>query len=405
MSKKEYKVVDLKKIFIFLLAFIGFLTTIELSLVYFDANFNPHAMPSFCSINSFVDCDGVARTVHSQFLGVPLALWGMFLYLFIIFLLFVEKLKNIKFLGFLEVFKNPMAYISALGFISFAISMILFGVSLFEIKKICILCLFTYFLNLFIAIVATDFKAGFLINFKVSIKDFIDALKIKKYLATFIILILMASGALAYAKISYCFTPQVKFYDALVKYANMKTNPYAVSGNTLGDENAKTIVYIYTDYRCPLCRIYNIMTHKAAKELSGFKIVHKNFPLDMECNKSIKTPFHVGSCMLARYAIAAEKQDHFWDINSAFFQRQPQNENDILDLAGSMGLNTTELKKDANSPETKARVLKEIDEALALKINGTPTLVINGTTYIGLKPYYELKNILIKAGAVERKSF
>lgn len=404
MSKKEINVADLKKIYIFILAFIGFLTTIELSLVYFDANFNPHAMPSFCSINSFVDCDGVARTVHSQFFGIPLALWGMFLYLFIIFLLIVDKLKKVKLLGFLNVFKNPIEYISALGFISFAISMILFGVSLFEIKKICILCLFTYFLNLFIAIIATNFKNGFLNSFKISVKDFIDALKVKQYLASFILIIIAAAGILTYTTKSYVLTPQVKFYDAVVKYAEMKTNPYAVVGNTLGDENAKTIVYIYTDYRCPLCRIYNTMTHKVAKELSGFKIVHKNFPLDMECNKSIKTPFHVGSCMMAKYAIAAEKQNHFWDINSAFFEKQPQTEDDILDLAGTLGLDTTKLKEDANSPETKARLLKEIDEALALKINGTPTLVINGTTYIGLKPYYQLKNILLKAGAVERKN-
>ncbi len=405
MSKKEYNVEDLKKFFIFLLAFIGFLTTVELALVYYDANFNPLAMPSFCSINGFVDCDGVARTIHSQFFGIPLAYWGMFLYVFIIFLLFVDKLQDIDYLGFLKVFKNPMAYFSALGYISFVISMILFGVSLFEIKKLCILCLFTYFLNLFIAIIATDFSAGFLNSFKVSIKDFIDAVKVKKYLISFICVAIVGCAVLSYTKISYCFTPQVKFYDSLVKYANMKTNPYKIVGNTLGDKDAKTIVYIYTDYRCPICRIYNIMTHKVVKELGGFKIVHKNFPLDNECNRSIKTPFHLGSCMMARYAIAAEKQNHFWDINSAFFEKQPQTEDDILDLAGSMGLSTTELKKDANSAETKARLLKEIDDALALKINGTPTLVINGKSYVGIKPYFELKNILIKAGAVERKKY
>ena len=39
--------------------------------------------------------DGIAKTTESQFSGIPLAYWGMFLYLFITFLLFVDKLKNL----------------------------------------------------------------------------------------------------------------------------------------------------------------------------------------------------------------------------------------------------------------------------------------------------------------------
>jgi protein-disulfide isomerase len=301
------------------------------------------------------------------------------------------------------VFKNPVDYICALGLISFFISMILAGVSIFEIKKVCILCVFTYLLNLLIALVAMNYTTGFVESFKISIKDFIEALKVKQYLISFVLLVLLAIGALFYTTTSYCFTPQVKFYDTLVKYAQMQTNPYKTVGNTLGDENAKIIAYIYTDYRCPICKTYNIITHKAAKELSGFKMVHRNLPLDMECNPNVKMPFHVGSCMLAKYAIASEKQGHFWDMNSAFFEKQPKDEAAILKLASSMGLNADQLKQDANSPQTAERLKSEIQQATALKINGTPTIVINGKLYIGIKPYYDLKNILLKVGAVERK--
>lgn len=403
MAQKEVNKLLLEKIFIFLLAFIGFLTTIQLAVIYYNSNFNPFALPSFCSINGFIDCDGVAHTIHSQFLGVPLAYWGMFLYVFIIFLLFVDKLKEIKFLKFLEVFKNPLAYISALGFISFVISMVLAGISIFEIKKVCILCVFTYVLNLIIGIIATDFSKGFSYSFKTSVLDFIDALKVKEYLASFIFIVLLASGVLTYTATSYKFTPQVKLYNSLTKYLNMKTNPYSVKGNVLGDADAKTIVYIYTDYRCPICRVYNVITHKAVKELGGFKMIHKNLPLDNVCNRHVPQPFHVGACMLARYAIAAENQGHFWDMNSAIFDQQPQNEDDILKMAEKMGLDTFQLREDANSDATKKRIEQDIKSADELKINGTPTIVINGQLYIGLKPYYELKDILIKAGAVERK--
>lgn len=392
----------LKKVIIILLAFIGFLTTIELARVYYNANFDRFAAPSFCSINSFINCDDVARTIHSQFFGVPLAYWGMFFYLFILLLVFSDKLKQVKFLKFLEVFKNPYSYIATLGIISFLISMTLAGVSLFEIKKICILCVFTYFLNLLIALFAIDYKTGLWASIKTSIQDFIDALKIKKYLITFVILALVAIGALTYTTTTNIFTPQVIRFNNIKEFMSYKTNPYKVTGNTLGDEDADFTVYIYTDYRCPICKIYNIITHKAAAQLGGFEIVHRNLPLDNACNPNIKRPFHEGSCMLSRYAIAAEKQDHFWDMNSQIFEQQPQSEEDILEMAKSLGLNTEKLKKDANSNETKKRLSEEITEATKLGIDGTPTIVIDNKLYVGIKPYKELKDILLKAGAFER---
>ena len=107
-------------------------------------------------------------------------------------MLFAQKLKNFKLLKFLEVFKNPLDYIASLGLISFLISMILLCLSLFEIKKLCVLCAFTYILNLLIGCIATNFKdGGFVKSIKQSFIDFLDAVKIKKYLIAFIIVMLI----------------------------------------------------------------------------------------------------------------------------------------------------------------------------------------------------------------------
>lgn len=418
MAHKEIDKTLMKKIYIAFIALVGFIITIKLAIIYYDANFNPYALPSFCSVSELIDCDGVAKTTHSQFFGIPLAYWGMFMYLFIFFLLVVDKLKRISFLGFLRVFKHPFAYISALGFISFFISMILAGVSLFEIKKICILCFCTYILNLFIALIATNWytregeKPNFIKpflaiykSFKTSVQDFFHAIKIKKYLISFLILALMASGVLAYTSLSYCFTPQLKRMKSLNEFTKdkMETNPFKVVGNTLGDENSTVIVNIYTDFMCPICYSSNLMNHRAAKELKGFKFIHHDFPLDMECNKYLKNAFHEGSCTMAKYSIAAEDQGHLWDMNSELFEKQPKNEDEILKLAKEMGLDTIKLKKDANSEETAKRLSASIDSAAQLGIEGTPTMIINGKVYSGIKPYYELKEILINAGASERK--
>lgn len=392
----------LVKTLIFFWSLIGFLITVKLTVIYFEANFNPYSLPSFCSINNFIDCDGVAKTTHSQFFGIPLSLWGMFLYLFMIFLLFVDKLKQIKFLGFLEVFKNPLEYIAALGYISFGISMILAGISIFEIKKICVLCIATYIINLVIAIIAN--RNGFINCFKASVQDFIAALKIKEYLFSFLWVVFLAVVFLSYTSVSYTLAPQSKKIREFKKFVELQEdNPFGASGNILGDKNAKLIVYIYTDYKCPVCRTYNVMISRAGLELGGLKIVHKNLPLDSECNRLVSGNFHSGSCTLSKYAIASERQGHFWDLNTELFEKLPQTDVEALALAKSIGLDEKRLKQDAESAEIQKILDDDITSAINLKIDGTPTMVIKGKIYEGAKPYYELKDILIKAGAFEKE--
>ena len=61
-------------------ALIGLVLSIKLTIIYFTVNFVPDAMPSFCAINDVINCDEVAKTTFAQFLGIPLALYGVFLY-------------------------------------------------------------------------------------------------------------------------------------------------------------------------------------------------------------------------------------------------------------------------------------------------------------------------------------
>lgn len=396
--EKEMK----KKITIASIAVVGIITTIKLAVIYYNANFNPYALSSFCSVNDFIDCDGIARTPEAQFLGIPLAYWGMFYYAFVFLMLFAQKLKNMKLFKFMEVFKNPMDYIASLGLFAFCVSMILLCLSLFDIKKLCVLCAFTYILNLAIGCVATDFQnGGFIHSVKQSINDFLDAIKIKKYLIALITVLAVAVGFLTYTRVTFKFAPQVKRQMEFKEFKHKK-NQYAVKGNLLGDENAKTIVYVYSDYQCPICPVHNVMVHKLAKEMKNIKIVHKNLPLDTSCNAYLQSPFHQGSCIDAQYVIAAEKQGKLWDMNEILFEKKPQTEDEILKLVENKGFNLEKLQEDANSLETMNQIKDEIDFAYKHGINGTPSTMINNEVYVGVKPYKEFKEWIEKNGAEKK---
>ena len=377
------------------LALIGLFLAIELCVIYYNANYDKYALSSFCSINKVVDCDGVAKTTFSQFLGIPLSYWGVFFYVTVLFLTVVNYLKKIRFLKFLEVFKNPMSYIAALGLVSFICSLVLAGISIFYIKKICILCFITYFIDLLI--VAVTVEKSLLDIFKTTISDFIEG--VKKYTKTFIVLCLLFFGFIAYSGVTLNFVPNVKQIKSINKYRKMKFNPYRVKGNELGNPEGDVVVELYSDYVCPLCYINNIMIHKAVKEYKNISVNHHNYPFDKECNKYMVVNIHPHACFMSRAAVAAGNQGNYWEMSSLMYEKQPVKMEDMLKLSEQLGFDNDKFKRDIDSKETLDKIKKEIEIGQLLEIDSTPTMIINGEKVVGVKPYYKLQEILESHGA------
>lgn len=393
--------IDKKKLGIQILSLVGIIITIKLACIYYVANFQQYALSSFCSINDFIDCDGAARSILAQFWGIPLAYWGLFFYVTVLFLTFVDKLKNVKIFGFLKVFKNPMSYIAFLGTVAFVVSMVLAGMSLFKINKLCILCLITYFIDLAIALTAFGAKPKqFIQAMKDTFVDFIAG--VKSYPKTFVVLLIMATSFLCYSGITDNFVPHIKKHKSIMKYRKITYNPYRVTGNELGDTNGTVVIELYSDYVCPLCYIHNIMLHQAVKELSNVKIVHHNLPFDKECNPYININMHPGACYMSRAAIASRNQGKYWGMSSLLYENQPQKEEDLLKLVDELGMDKAKFLKDMEAESTYKEIEDEVSKANEMGLDATPTMFVNGEEYVGVKPYYELKDILIEHGAKKR---
>ena len=179
----------------------------------------------------------------------------------------------------------------------------------------------------------------------------------------------------------------------------MTYNPYRVKGNNLGPENANVVVELYSDYVCALCYIHNIMLHQAVKEFSNVKVIHYNFPFDTECNHYIDFNMHPGACFMSKGAIAAGKQGNYWEMSSLLYENQPHTMDDMLALADSLGFNREQFIEDFNSPETLHKIEDQVKKAKSMNLDATPTMFVNGEKYVGVKPYYQLKDILKEHGA------
>lgn len=392
-----------KNISSIILSIIGLLVSIKLCLIYYKVNFTSSTTPSFCSINSFIDCDGAARTPYSQLLGVPLSLWGVLMYLFLLFIFYVPELKQSKYLKFLEVFKNPDSYAALLSILYSAGSLVMAGISLFVIHEICILCCVTYLIN-FILIFTTRTKNSIKQNVITAFNDFKDALKEPKYLISFALICILGAGALTYTTLSNKMTPQVVKMQEYKQILAYKKNDFKVSGNVLGDPKAKIIINEYTDYECPFCSISNSMFHKLVSELDNVLVIHHNYPLDRSCNPYLTVDIHQHSCMMSRYALAAKNQGKFWDMSSALFENQENiTEARVIELARELGLNIDKLRSDAESEKIKQEIQTEILNAHKNKIQATPTFMIGLEKQEGVMTYEQLKEKIIKMGATPKE--
>ena len=389
-----------KRIVIAVLCLIGLILSIDLIYIYIKTSFIVGAAKSFCSINSLVDCDGVASTKHAFFLGVPLAIWGVILYLLFLFLDFVDKIREKINFPLLNVFKNPQSYIATIGFFSFLCSMSLAYISLHEIHKICILCFCTYILNFLIALCAVK-KDFFITDIKTTVLDFISG--VREYTTLFLVVCLVVVSLLGFFQKSLILAPKLKLDKAFDEIHNMKENIYQITGNNLGNPDGDVGIYIFGDFMCPSCRDMNIVLHKLVLEDKNVGVFHVNFPLDSECNPTVRHKIHPGACLLAKYALAAQEQGNYWGMVSLIYNKRPNSEKEILMYAKQIGLDPDELKKTAYSPKTAEYLENQVYRGIGEGMVATPTLMIDGIPHSGFIPDYKLKE-LIKQSRTRHKN-
>lgn len=390
-----------KRIAISIFSLIGLALSIELCVVYYNANFVQNAAPSICAISDTIDCDGVAKTAYSQFLGVPLSLWGVCLYVFTLFMTWIDKIQKFDFTGLLKVFKNPLQYIFSLMAFSFVISMILAGISVYKINSICIFCFMTYFTDLIIALVAKDWKKNIFHEFKTSIADFLEALKVKRQAFYFFLCVICGVAVLYYTATSNILAPQMENQKFIKQTMKMIEKEHSV-GNILGPEDADLTVNEYIDFNCGGCFFAHLYLHRIIDEFENVKVVQHNLPLEKVCNHNMQYDGHKGSCMKSSYALAAMKQNKYWLMADILFIQKPETEKEIIEKARFAGFDIKKLKEDANSEE----IMQEIKDSIALadskEIQGTPTLYIGMKKIVGVGKYQEFKDMIIENGGREK---
>lgn len=147
--------------------------------------------------------------------------------------------------------------------------------------------------------------------------------------------------------------------------------------HVFGDiETAKVVMVEFSDFQCPACKNFSSSVVTRIKEdyPEDVAIVYRHLPL---------TTIHNYAFDAAVASEAARKQDKFWEYHDELFKNQgttqnPLKEEDFIDIAAGLGLDTEQFKKDIDSKEVQDLARDDFNFALSIGLNSTPSVFING---------------------------
>jgi len=163
----------------------------------------------------------------------------------------------------------------------------------------------------------------------------------------------------------------------------------AVGGNPRGDV---TLVE-FSDYRCPYCREALAIVNALIKSDPNLRVVYKEFPI-----------LGPESMIAARAAVAARSSSYYAAFHEALMTApSPLNEEAVLKIAGSVGINVSALQLELRSPDIDQILAANHALAQEIGINGTPAFVIGDTLLPGVVSLAELQQLVANQRAMRAR--
>lgn len=349
-------------------------------------NGNSGNVVNICAAAFKTDCDATLLSDEAVFLGMPLAGWG---------LVYFGGLVTVLLLGYLigEGFKHQAIAGALLAVaVGVVISIVLLGTFAFGTVPVCPLCVLIHVIN--ILLFFTLFKSsgqsprallasvGVAIGFIVGHASTEELLN-SNWRALGFATSLLSASAIYFAAFGYYartdleaeLTPRGQ--DILMSYLLMPRQEVPIDvddARTMSSGPAVEIV-VFSDFQCVGCYQFVDTIDQIRDTFPDFvTLVYKHFPINSECNPSVAGSLHPLSCEIATLSEIARRQGNFWPFHDAMHALDRLPDRAVVDELASR----FNLRLEDAIPEDSERIQRHINEALALGVEGTPAVFVNG---------------------------
>lgn len=171
----------------------------------------------------------------------------------------------------------------------------------------------------------------------------------------------------------------------------------AVAGNTallradprdpaFGPENAKVTVVEFFDFRCPGCKAVAPDYVRLIQAHPDVRFVFKDWPILDRGDDAM-------SHYAARAAVAANQQGKYLEVYEGLMAEPALDEAAVDRVLVERGVDLARAKTAMASPEVAAHLADIQTTAMAFRLVGTPTFLINGQATTGIAPQEVLQAI------------
>lgn len=358
------------------LGVLGVIVSIQLLEIHYTVSSDP-LHPFSCRVSETVDCNAVAQSPQSMFMGVPVPIWSIVTYsLFVLAgaIGFMRKKSSVT------PFDNAPDYALVLALWSVGYSAYLAYISAFVLKTLCINCAALYAINLGL-IIACLFASSPLKGYmrrRAGDVAWIAGNPIRLGLFGFALVIVLGGLIVLAAR-----------PDRTETIVLEEGGEIDLSGDPMiGTYRAPVTIIEFSDFECPACRSMHPTIKELLKNYEGqIRFYHKNYPLDSKCNPEVKVEFHKYSCDAAFASECAHKLGKYEDYTDLLWMSEDLSPATLVKLAETVGMNAAEFNACMTSDYPKGKVLEDIKDGEAIGLESTPTFLVNNYKFSGARPY------------------
>lgn len=377
ISKRPIKPLPYRAYFFAVLFLIvtGWIASLYLAHSHYK-NYTDLQYQSFCAISNAINCDTVSQSPYS-IIFIPIPIWGVIGYTLLMLLMPSAWGKECR-------DGRTWSLFLWIALIFTCISIALAIVSTYLIGSYCILCIVTYFVNLFLLWYAWLIRKRFTTQglIQATHEDFRFIWQRRRrllpVLSAFIVGVLLLIALLP-------------------SYWHMRPPRRSIdipSGFTddgypwIGATDPAIEILLFSDYQCFQCKkMHMYLRQLIAQNPHKIRLIQRHYPMDHEFNFIVKAPFHVGSGKMALLAIYAASKGKFWEMNDLLFEiTGRQKQIDLNWVAEKTGLKTVDLVLALKDPVIRSKLSRDVWQGMKLRILGTPSFVINDNLYAGNIP-------------------
>lgn len=173
------------------------------------------------------------------------------------------------------------------------------------------------------------------------------------------------------------------------------------SGPARGEAEAPVTIVEWSDFECPYCkRVLPTLEQILEENPTDVRLVFRHFPLHA---------IHPNAQAAAEAAVCAQDQGAFWELHDLMFEEQDTlGVDDLKDKAERAGIDAEAFAACMEAEDTPGRVEADRRAGIAVGVNGTPALFVNGRPLAGAVAYEELAGVvedeLLRTAAREQSS-